>query len=272
MRLLNYYRKALDKLNKLTQDCLLCIVCIDYVRGICHNEIMKKKFILSLWLIIFSPLMGHMGHASSLNVEPGTWWEIQLSMTSSGNYRYYYNEVITGEYSFKLVSNASIEQDNSGDYILYQGSEQVSIINWSEKSAVKGTEKGTEKEDSTVSSSDLSKILSPSMRLNYVIKKDGELYFDFDVFLKNPPPDKAHPFNQFLLPRSALNQGINPKDKYNKYVRSGANEVKIAEKLFLKQLETGKSFRWEWQRDNPDFFNFHSVDLELKIIKKSPEK
>ncbi|MDQ1353327.1 MAG: hypothetical protein QG657_3633 [Acidobacteriota bacterium] len=196
--------------------------------------------------------------------ETGLWWEVQLFMTVSGSYRYNYNnDTITGEYSFKILSTASMEQDNSGDYILYPAGEQISVINWKERSADK-------EGDFKATPTDLAKAMTPGMQLNYVLKENRKVYFDFVVFLKAPIPDNGHPFKQFLLPRSALNQSIDRENKYNKNVRKGSNAVQIAEKLFLKQVETVKSFNWHWQREKPDFFNSHSVALELKIIKKSP--
>lgn len=222
---------------------------------------MKWKYLFPSLLLILFP---HVGQAGSPDVETGTWWEVQLFMTVSGSYRYFYNnDMIAGEYSFKIMSTASIEQDSSGDYILYPAGEQISIINWKERS--------TDKEgDFKTTAIDLAKTMSPTMQLNYVIKENRKLYFDFEVLLKTPVPDNAHPFKQFLLPRSALNQGIDRKNKYNKNVRKGSNAVQIAEKLFLKQVETVKSFNWQWQRETPGFFNSHSAALELKIIKKSP--
>ncbi len=222
---------------------------------------MRLKVLSFILLFILSPFKGQTGHPDT---ETGTWWEVQLLMTVSGSYRYYYNnDTIAGEYSFKIISTASMEQDNSGDYILYPSGEQISVINWKERTA--------DKEDGfKTTATDLAKTMTPSMQLNYVIKEYRKLYFDFEVFLKAPVLDNAHPFNQFILPRSALNQGIDRKNKYNKNVRKGSNVVQIAEKLFLKQVETVKTFNWQWQRENPNFFNSHSVALELKIIKKSP--
>ncbi|MCX6579675.1 MAG: hypothetical protein NT166_05770 [Candidatus Aminicenantes bacterium] len=224
---------------------------------------MKLK---SLSLILLLLLFPHAGQTGSPDAAVGTWWEVQLFMTVSGSYRYYYNnDTIDGEYSFKIIATASIEQDNSGDYILYPAGEQISVINWRDRTANK-------EGDFKTTATDLAKTMSPSMQLNYVIKENRKLYFDFEVFLKAPVLDNAHPFKQFLLPRSALNQNIDRKNKYNKNVHKGSNAVQIAEKLFLKQAETVKTFNWQWQREKPDFFNSHSVVLELKIIKRSPSR
>jgi len=222
---------------------------------------MKLK---SLSLILLLILFPHVGQAGPPDSEIGTWWEVQLFMTVSGSYRYYYNnDTIAGEYSFKIISTASMEQDNSGDYILYPAGEQISVINWKERKADK-------EGDFKTTAIDLAKTMTPGMQLNYVIKENRKLYFDFEVFLKAPVLDSTHPFKQFLLPRSALNQNIDRKNKYNKNVRKGSNAVHLTEKLFLKQVETVKTFTWQWQRGKSDFFNAHSAALELKIIKKSP--
>jgi hypothetical protein len=222
---------------------------------------MKLKS-LSLILLVVLPLFG--AQTRLPDTEIGTWWEVQLIMTVSGSYRYFYNnDTVAGEYSFIIVSTASMEQDNSGDYILYPSGEQPTIINWKERPADK-------EGDFKTTATDLSKTMTPSMQLNYVLKENRKLYFDFQMFLKTPTIDNAHPLKQFLLPRSALNQNIDRKNKYNKSVRKGSNAVQIAEKLFLNQVETVKSFNWKWQRETTDLFNSHSAALELKIIKKSP--
>ncbi|HLP62200.1 MAG TPA: hypothetical protein VK186_25390 [Candidatus Deferrimicrobium sp.] len=218
---------------------------------------MKWKYFLFIMLLILSPLIGY----AHTDAGTGTWWEIRLVITVNGHYRNHHdNNDIDGEYSFKIISSASMEQDVSGDYILYQGDEQIPVNHWQEK-PVDNEEK--------IISSDQSKTFLPGMRLNYVIKKNGKLYFDFEIFLKAPVQESAHPFKPFLLPRSALNQSIDPKNKYNKGVRKGSNAVELAEKLFLNQEETVKTFNWEWQREYRDFFNSHTVVLELIIIKKS---
>lgn len=222
---------------------------------------MKLKFLSVILLFVLS-LYG--AQTSPPAAETGAWWGIQLLMTVSGSYRYFNNnDAVAGEYSFIIVSTASMEQDSSGDYILYPAGEQTSIINWKERSADR-------EDDFKSTATDLSKTMTPTMQLNYVLKEKRKLYFDFAVFLKAPVLDSTHPFNQFLLPRSALNQGIDIKNKYNKSVRKGSNAVQIVENLFLEQVETVKSFNWQWRREKDDFFNSHAVVLELKIIKKSP--
>ncbi|MCU0288291.1 MAG: hypothetical protein MUF15_18090 [Acidobacteria bacterium] len=204
-------------------------------------------------------------YAAASGMETRTWWEIQLLINADGNYKYDTNDnTINGKYSFKIVSSASMEQDKSGDYILYQGSERIPVIDWQETSA--------DKIGNNITTTDLSKTMMPGIHLNYVIKKNGKLFFDFDIFFNAPIVDNGHPFKGFLLPRSALNQSLDPKNKYNKNVCQGSNSVEVLEEVFLNQEEMVKTFTWQWQRKKTDFFNSHNVTVELKIIKNSTGK
>jgi hypothetical protein len=153
-----------------------------------------------------------------------------------------------------------MEYDYSQDYILYQGDKKITALNWNE--IVYNEKEGVKRRD-------LSNTIKPDTRLNYVLRENRKLYFDLETFLETPILESTDPFHKFLLPRSALNKTINGQDKYNKYVKKGSNGVQLPIKLILDQTETIKEFHWQWRRTNHDFKNSHSVELKLKINKKT---
>lgn len=216
-----------------------------------------KRFFLIFFLIFF------VVNAPGVDSDPDTevWWRIEFLLSVNGDYQYSHNNNnYDGKYSFKIMLDAAIEYDYSKDYILYQGEKKITDLNW--KEIVLNEKEGYKRRD-------LSNTIEPDTRLNYVLKEKGKLYFDFETFLKTPILENTDPFNKFLLPRSALNKTINCQDKYNKYVKKGSNGVQLPIKLILNQTETIKEFYWQWRRNNNDFKNSHSVELKLKINKKT---
>lgn len=218
---------------------------------------MKLK---SIYLISFFFLLAVLTVEPAVESDPGfqSWWQVELKMSISGDYGYNYNNKNhKGEYSFEILSTASMEQDCDKDYILYQGETNISVQKWKEIIDI-----------NTPETTDLAEKMKPDIRMNYVLKENRKLYFDFEVFLKTPAPGNSNPLEKFLLPRSALNKTINQHDKYNKNVVNGSNKIQMPEKFILKQTETEKEFQWQWQRKKNGFSNTHSVKVELKIVKK----
>jgi hypothetical protein len=213
-----------------------------------------------IFLISFFFLLSVLTVEPAVESDPGfqSWWQVELKLSVSGDYGYNHNNKDhKGEYSFEILSTAAMEQDCDKDYILYQGETNISVQKWREII-----------NKNTPVTTDLAGKIKPDIRLNYVLKENRKLYFDFEVFLKSPVPGDPDPLKEFLLPRSALNKSINHHDRYNRDVFGGSNKIRMPEKLILKQTEAGKEFQWQWQRRGTGFFNTHSVKVELKIIKK----
>ena len=215
-----------------------------------------KGFFLIFFLIFFA------GNASGVDSDPDieVWWKIEFLLSVNGDYQYRHNNNnYDGKYSFKIMFDAAMEYDYSKDYILYPGEKKITALNW--KEIVLNEKEGYKRRD-------LSNTIEPDIRLNYVLKEKGKLYFDFETFLKTPILENSDPFKKFLLPRSAQNKTINRQDKYNNYVKKGSNGVQLPIKLILNQRETIKEFYWQWQWNKDAFKNSHSVEIKIKINKK----
>lgn len=217
---------------------------------------MKIKYALPLFVIMLLVLSASAPAVPGQETEPASefWWEVELEMSVTGNYRFKENNnTHNGEYSFEIHSTGALEQDMSKDYILYGGEPEITALNW--KESISNGRNSPE----TIN---LEEKIKPELRLNYVIKENGKIYFDLEVFLKGP-------FDRFLLPRSALNKSINKKDKYNKNIVKGSNRVMVPEKPILGKEETIREFNWVWRRDKEGLLHSHSVVLKIKITRKS---
>jgi len=216
---------------------------------------MKIKYALPLFVIMLLVLSAPAPAAPGQDTETASefWWEVELEMSVTGNYRFKENNnTHSGEYSFEIHSTGALEQDMSKDYILYGGEPEITALNWRE--SVFNSRNNPE----TIN---LEEKIKPELRLNYVIKESGKIYFDLEVFLKDP-------FDHFLLPRSALNKSINKKDKYNKNIVKGSNNVLVPEKPILGKKETIREFNWLWRRNKAGLLHSHSVVLNIKITRK----
>ncbi len=219
---------------------------------------MKLKCFFLILFVIFLK-----GNASVLDSDSDTepWWMIEFLLSVNGNYQYSHNNsTYNGEYSFQIMLSASMEHDYSQDYILYQGEKKITALNW--KEIVYNENEGYKRKD-------LSNKIEPDIKLNYVLRENGNLYFDFETFLKTPFLENTDPFEKFLFPRSALNKTINPHDNYNKYIKKGSNNVHLPRKRILSQTKTLEEFHWQWQKNSDVFKNSHSVELKLIINKKT---
>lgn len=217
---------------------------------------MKTQYFLlilltALALTIHGPASSHRDQDTDANTETESefWWEMELTMSVTGSYRYNFNNIDhDGEYSFNIRAAGGLEQDISKDYILYGGDPEITDLHWTDSTSTKE--------------------MKPGLRLNYVLNEGRYIYFDLEVFLQPSPTEEPGPFAHFLLPRSALNKDINKKDKYNKNVVQGSNNVRIPEESILQKDETFTEFKWQWERNKNGLMNAHSVEMKIKITRK----
>jgi len=207
---------------------------------------------LSLVLVIFLLVtsFGFTGDSSF-------WWRIELSISVTGTYKFLKNkELFYGHYSFSGLWQGAMERDN-GDYILYQGNDRILDINWIE-------EHNQEKFDQT-------KSVKPKLKLNYVLRRGGEIHFDFETFSFLVPFENHRKKFSLILPRSAENDSINQKIQYNKDVFSGTNRIKLPENRIYDEPSIQKKFEWSWKRKKGELSSTHSVGIKLKIKKIAKE-
>ena len=191
------------------------------------------------------------------------WWEIKILLISSGNYRIdERNSSYSAHYSFTLLWTGCMEKDN-GDYLLYyENSELISF---------KAEEKGIFPESTKIICTDDFHD-KPSFKLNYILRKDENLHFDFFVKSFLIPKNESKRKYQLCLPASKENSLRSSEIDYNLYVAKGSNLIFLEEKgIYLDTIE--KKFAWKWKyqkphipRSMPAFFsNSHDVKVEISI-------
>ncbi len=182
---------------------------------------------------------------------PQPWWQVDFFFSIKGSYQPLPsnpNRPEPDRFQFDIHQSASMEQDSSGDYILYPGEKKISNLAWIKNS------KPTEE-------------IQPDILLNYVLKENGVLTFDFEIMLTPQTLANFPELSTLKLPRSALNKLIHPKDKYNKGVKKGSNKIRLKEKLFIKTGSAEKRFTWSYERKKAGLLSTHQVELTLKIAR-----
>jgi hypothetical protein len=214
---------------------------------------MKWKYRLLVFSLVCLAL-GNELYSNNSKAQP--WWLVKLNISVTGTYFYIDNDIKRiGEYSFLVTSLGSMEHDEDKDYIYFQGNNSISDIKWRENYLGKGEV-------------DLSSKVHLAMKLNYVLKTKGYLYFDFEILISEPIAENPILMNNLLLPCSKQNQSIHPENNYNQGIIKGSNGISLREKLILKQPETCKEFNWSWKAEREDFSNAHKVILKLSVNKK----
>ena len=214
-----------------------------------------KKHLLIIVLLSITTFIFKGSAAPTPETETNSefWWEMELTMEVNGSYHFNFNNIdVNGEYSFDIRVPGSLEQDISKDYILYSGDPEITTLKWKDPT--------------------LKKEIKPFLHLNYVLNENGYIYFDLEVILQPLLKEESGPISSLLLPRSALNKDINKKDKYNKDITGGSNNISIPEKSILGNDETVKEFKWQWQRNKNGLLNSHIVKMKIKITRKKREE
>lgn len=186
-----------------------------------------------------------------LFANPTVWWKIELSVAVSGTYKCQNsNHPFSGQYSISAEWRGAMERDN-GDYILYQGSDRITSLDWEEdNNKSKPTGSGT-----------------PKLKLNYVLRKQGIVHFDFEIFSVMIPLNKNKKGYNLILPRSAENESLHRKIQYNKGVVSGSNGIQLLENRIYKEKTIQETFNWKWFREQGNLSSKHSVEVVIRIKK-----
>jgi len=175
--------------------------------------------------------------ASLEPVPQTTWWEVRLALSVRGDYTVKGpNASFAGQFAFRAHWGGILERDGM-DVLLYHT--RLGDESWElREKAVRpeGTRVLTEKDSPE----------KPRLRVNYVLRTDRVLLFDFSVEGFKIPlgvwPDRF----DLDLPCSQEHAGA-PAGGYDDYVVRGTNRVAIdADGLERRMLE--KSFAWEWKR------------------------
>jgi hypothetical protein len=190
------------------------------------------------------------------------WWEIKMTITVQGEYRQDAREVThSGTYAFTIVWAGAMEKDPD-DYILYHTSYDLTRWEAEERAAYP-------QEMRTLTTQDFQD--KPELKVNYVLRKDGRLYFDFIIKGFEAPLSPAPEHFPVQLPASEENTSGLAGSSYNPHVQTGSNKVYLEEKQFEKaSLE--KDFAWTWkfqtwvQQMDKSIFQANSHKVQVKIF------
>lgn len=219
-----------------------------------------------LTLIILAVLLLTMSSAWELTGEKSNyWWHVVITVKIDGKYFYEsQGQGFDGEYAFTSVILGSLQEDD-GDFIFVQAHQENDNLKWKE----------TVHKDASHQTVDRSKTVQPDATLNYVFKKEDDLFFDFD-FRPVYAPVKSElypkPVMRVRLPSSAGDASISTKGGYNKRVVTGSNNMVIKYKTFYTRQFNEYTFKWSWMDDARHRQQHHLVDVHMKINRMTKKK
>lgn len=196
------------------------------------------------------------------------WWTIEILLNTEGKYKVTEAEkFFEGVYSFSVQWTGCMEEDEE-DFILYH--EEWSLLDWN----IKETASNLNGETTVLSASDFS--TNPEFLLNYILKREDLLVFDFAVkgFMV-PQHDSSSKFPLILPATSEYSDRILDKD-YSPFIVKGTNRVVLdKDKIFKKSVKN--SYAWRWKRHtsseggNLRAFLTHSHDagVKIRIVRRS---
>jgi hypothetical protein len=199
----------------------------------------------------------------SLQIKP-YFWEIMLVLSSNGEYTVENGERSNiGHYSFILTWIGCMEEDMD-DYIIYH--ETSDLVEWNAREEVQSP--GSSR---IISGDDFSK--RPDFDFHYILRKDKNLHFDFQVDGFCVPQETSDAKFYLTLPSSYENKRPSSQVDYNAFLLQGSNNIQIEEEeIYQHTIE--KTYRWTWkhhqslsEKNKPiSFSNFHNVKVVLTII------
>jgi len=190
------------------------------------------------------------------------WWEIKMTITAKGEYKQDAREVqFGGAYAFTIAWTGAMEKDQD-DYLLYHASAE--LVQW------EAEERATyPQEIRALTTKDFPD--KPELKVNYILKKDDGLFFDFVVNGFDVPLNPGQEHFALLLPASEENTFTSPGASYNGHVRTGSNKISIEEKQ-IYQAPLEKSFAWTWKKQtwiqemDKNIYQTNSHSVQVKII------
>jgi hypothetical protein len=218
---------------------------------------MKIRYILMAWIMILGP-----GFLLSRESDSQFWWQVKIFVTVKGEYvSYVKDKGFDGRYSFTSQILGAMQEDER-DFIFVQALENATGLKWVENLHRGDTDKQL----------DLSGKIKPAAKLNYVFRTGEELFFDIDIEPVTVPYENsflASPQQSLLLPKSAGDETVQVKSRYNKGIESGSNHVVIAVQDFYDNEEIERRFQWLWMEKNASshWRNNHEVELTLQILR-----
>ncbi|UCC40448.1 MAG: hypothetical protein JSV96_03080 [Candidatus Aminicenantes bacterium] len=225
-----------------------------------------SSLILCLFFLLTSTLLCSSTDriTPSSNKKTPLWWEVKVVLDSKGNYSVKEGlHSYPGNYSFIIVWTGFMEKDN-GDFILYH--EDFKLLHWEAQEISSNPEIL-----STLSTGNFSD--KPFLNMNYILKKEENLYFDFSVNGFCIPQNESEYKFYLYLPVSEENSERFSEIDYDAFVFKGSNRIFLEEKkIYTKSAK--KDFCWNWRyqgwqigaEKSVFLSHIHEVKVEIFII------
>lgn len=212
---------------------------------------MRSKVCISLIVLLFLSTS-----LSNQEVKSRYWWQLELVASVKGESRYG-NQRFGFSESFKMeiCGNATFERDN-GDYLLFPGNKKIRSFIWEESIQRPGL---------PVETDNISEKIKPNLVINYVVRRRGKLYIDFELGSIKVPTVRSFQSQLVFLPRSAENRGTHPEDGYNRGVGKGSNMVRVEESQIYQRKLVEEGFEWQWSKRNGLWKDTHQISLMVRI-------
>ncbi len=220
---------------------------------------MAKKTLVLIFLCLLAPART-LPH--KVQVIP-LWWEIKILLVSDGSYTIKEQpSAYSGRYCFTILWTGCMEINDDDFLLYYENSELLSF---------EAEEKGTYPDSTRVVSTEDFKD-KPSFHLNYILRKDEGLYFDFIVHGFRAPLNESKYKFYLNLPESEENPLEPSEIDYDSFISRGSNLIFLEEKkIHTETVEKKSSWEWNYQKWRliekvPVFFsNRHEVTIDISI-------
>jgi len=223
-----------------------------------------RFFLVSVGIFLAFP-----SSSSPQQEDPPLWWNIKIAVECWGEYQLESREArCTGTYALAFLWIGTIEKDDA-DYLLVHRSCDLTRWEIEERLSEGGSLKSLSKEEIAD---------KPELRMKYILKEGGDLFFDFVI--KGFDVPKGFPSRSFYLSLPASEEngdqpgGIN----YDDFIKTGSNRIVIEEKKFLMG-HVEKTFDWAWSRQlwlqDPDVPVFQASSHGTRVtvsVSSAPKK
>jgi hypothetical protein len=187
-----------------------------------------KRILPVLWLVL---------SAVSFGPSPKPpWWEVHFALTVRGEYTVKGREMASaGEFSYRVRWEGTAESDGL-DFLLYHVKTDIQEWVIRERDTLPNATRIVTEKDTPE---------KPRLHVNYILREDGDLRFDFDLEGILIPLGASLEKFDLVLPCSK--EHVREGTAYNEFIIKGSNNIAVGADGLDKETQE-KSFSWEWRR------------------------
>jgi hypothetical protein len=220
----------------------------------------ERRRFFGICLLLFSSALPL--SSSGRDREQPLSWDIKMSLDVRGEYRIDTREAkYTGTYAFAFDWTGTMEKDDEDYLLVHKGCD---LTRW-------------EMVEKAVFADSVSVLVTreipdkPGLKVNYILKKAGNLHFDFVVEGFEVPENVSSESFAVVFPASEENAGFPGEVNYDSFIQTGSNRVAISEKEILHG-PVEQAFSWTWkyttwiQKPESMVYQSNSHDAKVRIM------